>query len=59
MIWSVFKDTAANKQKAEDAVLKKAKKKGKLDKYQYDAASEQMKALEELQNDEGSKNIDN
>ena len=33
VIWGIFKDTAAQKKKAVDDVLKKAKKKGKLSKY--------------------------
>lgn len=45
--WSVFRDTAAKKEKAERAVLKTARKKGKLEKYGVIDLGDELKRLEE------------
>lgn len=45
--WSVFRDTAAKKEKAERAVLETARKKGKLEKYGVIDLGDELKRLEE------------
>lgn len=45
--WSVFRDTAAKKEKAERAVLETARKKGKLEKYGVIDLGDELKRFEE------------
>ena len=47
IVWTFCRDTENQKKKAEKAVLRKAQRKGKLHKYQFDAAEEQTTAIKQ------------
>lgn len=54
-VWSIIRDTAKQKAKAKQTVLKKAYKKGKISKYHFDAVEEQLAEIEKenIDNNEG------